>query len=217
MNQEVCPTCGKGTLIVTTKRPDGYVQKKYSCGHIMHQMILVEIIKLSDSEDLAKRISGSFANLSGSVSVASGLANTIPREKLEELGITESILKYLKNIENNTKSLTEQLTNIGQPNVIIWGNITAPIQVSQQGNNILISTDIEKSFNQINQEIDRTNIDSSTKIRIKSEIDELKKEIGKEKPDKSKILKIWDEVKTLAPFLVSLKQLYLIISKLLLG
>jgi len=218
MSQETCPSCGKGILVKTIVS-EGKIQKIFSCGHKKVEVSVFDTINVSDNVNLAKRFSSSFNNLSGSVSIASGLVKNLPREKLDELGINDTALNYLRNIEQNTKFLVENLPRSRPPNFIIWApNATAPIQVSQQGDNIIITTDIENTFNNIHQEIDlSTRIDRSTKTQIKSKINELKMEIGKQQPDKSKIIKIWDEVKALAPFLVSLAQLTQIISKILLG
>lgn len=218
MSQEKCPICGIGIFSSIITNSEGYTQKKYSCGHTEHESQLVEKISLSDNINLGRMISGSLANLSGSAIIASELVKNIPEEKLESFGVGKGSLNYLEIINQNIKLLNEKITKLPNYTIIWANNVTAPIQISQKGDNIIIKTDVQDSFNKINQEIDASvNIDSSIKIKIKSEINELREEIGKEKPDKNKILKIWDEVKDLAPFLVSLSQLAPVISKILLG
>jgi len=177
------------------------------------ELALVETIKLSDNVGLANRITGSLVNVSGGVTFTSSLVNAIPKEKREEIGIREELLSTLKNIDQTLKEKMSQTPFVKIEKSVI----TAPINISQQGDNIVITTNIEDSFNRIYQEIEKMNVDLSTKVQAKSKIKELKEEIEKEKPDISKIRKIWAELKSLVPLLASSAQLLTIISKFLLG
>jgi DNA-directed RNA polymerase subunit RPC12/RpoP len=193
----ICPKCGKNLSEVGRR-----IEKT-----------ITETIGLSDNVSLAKRITGSLVNVSGDIAATSSLMNAIPKEKQEEIGINEEFLKTLKNIEQNTKHLAE----IYRPPYVTINadNIIGPIQVSQEGNNIVVTTNIDESFNGIYQEIEKMNVDSSIKVQAKLITNELKEEIVKEKPDKGKILKMWDEFKILVPLVAPI--VAPIISKVLLG
>lgn len=206
-----CRNCGAKVKSTDTECPKCGINLKEVGRRI--ELALVETIKLSDNVGLANRITGSLVNVSGGVTFTSSLVNAIPKEKREEIGIREELLSTLKNIDQTLKEKMSQTPFVKIEKSVI----TAPINISQQGDNIVITTNIEDSFNRIYQEIEKMNVDLSTKVQAKSKIKELKEEIEKEKPDISKIRKIWAELKSLVPLLASSAQLLTIISKFLLG
>jgi len=196
----VCPKCGENLSNVGRR-----IEKT-----------ITETIRLSDNVSLGKVFTGSFANISGFASTASELVKVIPQENLKEIGVNEQFVKSLKNIEQNTKIMADALSSFNPLYVAInASNIVAPIQVSQQGNNIVVTTNVEESFNKISVEIEKMNIEPRIKEQAKLMTNQLKEETLKENPDKSKILKIWNEFKTLVPIVAPL--LAPIISKVLLG
>jgi DNA-directed RNA polymerase subunit RPC12/RpoP len=172
---------------------------------------LTETIGLSDNKDLATKITGSLVDASNSTSFASSFISAIPKEKREEIGINEEFLKNLKDFNENIMRMAE---GYKPPNVTInYGTIIW--QTSTQGDNVVVSTNIGETFNKIIEEVEKTDIDSKTKNRAKSIINEVKKEIAKEKRDKSKILKMYDKFKTLVPLVAPL--LEAILKKVLFG
>ena len=191
---KICPKCGESLSKVGRRI----------------EATFTETIPVSDNKGLANTITGSLVDVSNSTSFASSFIDAIPKEKREEMGITQDFLSTLKSIDRNVKRLAEQtppyvLINEGS---IIW-------QTSQQGNNIVVSSSIEETFNKISQEVKKADVDSGTKARAESIINELKEEIRKEKRDKSKIFKMWEEFKTLVPLVAPL--LVGIIKKALFG
>jgi hypothetical protein len=171
----------------------------------------IETMGLSDSKGLANKITGSLVDASNSTSFASSFIDAIPKEKQEEMGITEEFLSNIKSINQNLKRLAEKS---GTPYVMI-NEGTMIWQTTQEGDNIVASTNVEETFNKIIYEIEKTDIDSRTKERAKKIVNELKEEIGRERPDKSKIIKMWDEFRALVPFVAPL--LMAIVRKVLLG
>jgi hypothetical protein len=195
----ICPKCGRNLSEV---------------GRAI-KVELVETISLSDNAGLSNRISGSMTSISGDIVTTSSFINAIPKEKREEIGISDKLMGEIETVKNMVQTLTENTAK--SSSVKIEGFVTtAPVNFFLQGNNIVEITNIDESFNGIYQEIDKMNIDSKIKKQAKSKAQELKEEAQKEKPDIDKIRKIWSELKTLAPFLVSSVQLLSIVSKLLL-
>jgi DNA-directed RNA polymerase subunit RPC12/RpoP len=209
-----CSNCGSQISSTDAFCPKcGYNVAKY--GRNIKQTI-VEAIRLSDNAGLADRITGSMQNASGSISLASEFIVAMPKEKRKEIGINDKVLGEVEAVKKMIQALTEKTENIASVK-IVGSQIMAPVNISLQGDNIVITTNIEDSFNKIFQEIEKMNIDSDTKKQAIIKTKELKEEIQKETPDISKIRKIWSELKTLVPFLVSSAQLLNIVSKVLFG
>jgi hypothetical protein len=196
----ICPKCGKNLSEVGRRI----------------QLTVVEAINLSDNRGLANRITGSMRNVSGDIALTSSFIGAIPKEKREEIGISDKLIGEIEGLKHMVQTLTEKTEK--SPFVKIEGSvITAPVTISQQGDSIVVTTNIEESFNRIYQEIETMNIDEGIKIQAIAKTKELKEEIQKENPDVSRIRKVWSELKTLVPFLVSSAQLINIVSKVLLG
>jgi RNA polymerase subunit RPABC4/transcription elongation factor Spt4 len=208
MSKYFCGKCGAEVKPTDTICPN--------CGRNLSEVgrnITVEItetIGLSDKMGLANTITGSLVDVSNATTFASSFIDAIPEEKRKELGITQDVLSILMSINKDVKQLAEKTPRYVMINqgTIIW-------QTSQQGDNIVASSNIEETFNRISQEVKRTDVDAKIKSRAESIINEVKKEIGKEKPDKGKILKMWDEFKTLVPLVAPL--LAAILKKVLFG
>jgi hypothetical protein len=173
-----------------------------------------ETIGVSDKKGLANAITGSLVDVSNATSFASSFIDAIPKEKREEMGITQEYLSTLKSIDQNMKQLGEKLGEKTPPFVMI--NRGAMIwQTTQKGDNIVASSNIGETFSKISQEVKKLDVDSRIKARAESIINKVKEEVGKEKPDKSKILKMYDEFKTLVPLVAPL--LATILKKVLFG
>ena len=194
-----CPQCGKNISDV---------------GKII-KVEIIETIGLSDNSSLSNTVSGSFSNISGSISVADSIIKAIPEEKLKEIGLDE------KSVVEGFASLNETMTKLeailkASPH-IKFDNCTfnAPVNTTQEGDNIVITTDITESFNRVYHEIEKL---SDTKVRAeaKAKVQELQEEISKEEPNVSKVRKALKELKAIAP-IATIAQLGITIGKLLVG
>lgn len=47
------PTCGKGTLVDTIKRSDGFIQKSYSCGHKANEIHVEDALNISEKVEVS--------------------------------------------------------------------------------------------------------------------------------------------------------------------
>ncbi len=172
---------------------------------------LVETISLSDNVGLSKTISTSLANVSGDISVASGLVNAIPMEKRNEIGFDEEVLVAIEEIGAMLARQQQLWTNVaGSP-------INVPITVSKEGNNIVVTTCIDEGFKRFYQEVDKMDLEDQTKRMARLVAEELKQEIEKEKPDVGKVRRMYYEVKSLVPFSLAVIQLGSMIGKYLVG
>lgn len=210
MSQYYCKNCN-----ASIKSTDVYCN---SCGKKLSdvgraiKVEFVETISLSDNAGLSNRISGSMTSISGDIVATSSFINAIPEKKLEEIGIDEKFVVDFKKLEKMFQYVVKK-----QPFVEIEGSvINAPITVSKEGNNIVITTDIGESFNRLYQEIDKMD-NPEIKTQAKSKAQELQEETMKEKPDLPKVRKLLSDLKTYAPLALSIAQLAVIIGKLLVG
>jgi len=212
MSKYYCKNCGVEIKPTDTFCPNCWANLSQVGRRI--EATFTETLGSSDNKGLATRITGDLTNATVDIVRTSSFINAIPKERQEEIGIGEEFLKTLKDVNQNLIRLAEVYKT---PDITInANNIAGQIQISQRGNNIVVvnKTDIE-TLDKVSQEVEKTDVDPKIKAQAKSIVDELKEEIGKEKRDKSKILKMWDEFKTLLPLVAPL--LEAIISKALLG
>ena len=173
---------------------------------------LSETVNLSDNKELSQALSSSFTIVSSDMITTGSLIQAIPKEKRKEIGINEKTLEEIKKIQDQLQALQKQ------PFIDLHGAvINAPVYVAGEDNNIVLSLNIEDSFNKLLLEIKNSDIDNKTKALAKSKAEELKAEITKQNPNVSKVRRLYSEVKSLAPFAVAVVQLGIIVGKILLG
>lgn len=176
---------------------------------------IIETIGLNDKPRLSNAISSSFVNISGSIATASSIIKAIPEENLKEIGFEQPIIDGFNSLEKQMIEIQETLKK--QSSYVKFDNciFNASVNTTKEGNNIIITTDIDESFNRVYEEIERLS-DAEVKKAGKAKTKELQEEVKKEQPNVQSIRDKLKDLRTLAS-LATLSQLAITIGKLIIG
>ena len=176
---------------------------------------IVETIRLADKPRLSNEMAKSFSNISGSINTAEAFIKAVPEENLKMMGLDGKELKELLQALNEKVQKFEETAE--KQSTVRFDNCTfnAPVNTTKEGNNIVIYSDINESFNRVYQEIE-TLKDPQVKAKAKEKTKEIQEEVSKEEPNASKVKKALNELRTIAA-LATISQLAITIGKLFFG